>query len=445
LFPKSLRLSETERVKLMRERLDISLITSDFNRNSARDGTIAFTVAYTDRVSDKAFQVANEFMTLFLTEDVRSRTAGASNTTEFFETEAARLRQSVASIEAHISEFKSNNASALPEHLNMHLDMLERTNRDLATTQSSITQLEEESRFLQTQLVAGPTANNSLTLTLSQLERELATLRATYHDSFPEVQAKRDEIRSIKRQMAPSPVLQRLRTELADAELELTAIERTDEPDPELMKAAEDKVEAARVALSDQIAEESRKGSLDIAGAQIEGRLAVISTRIRMLGRQRKVTEEEIVNLETRIEKTPEVERGLATLTRDHENIFTEYQDVLSKQQDAQLAENLEINQQAEKFSILEPALRPEKPSSPDRLKLTVLAIFAALGAGAATAFSVEMLFSTVRGRNHIINIIDNHPIAVIPYIQNDENNRFSLPFIGNKKSAHTSAADAVS
>ena len=126
LFPRSLGLSETERVKLMRERLDVSLITSDFNRNAARDGTIAFTVAYTDRDDNKAFQVANEFMTLFLSEDVRSRTTGASNTTEFFEREATRLRDSVATIEERISEYKTSNANSLPEHLNMHLDMLER-------------------------------------------------------------------------------------------------------------------------------------------------------------------------------------------------------------------------------------------------------------------------------------------------------------------------------
>jgi protein tyrosine kinase modulator len=444
LFAKSLGLSETERVKLMRDRLDVSLITSDFNRNSGRDGTIAFTISYTDRKADKAFQVANEFITLFLTEDVRSRTAGASNTTEFFEREATRLREAVALIEERISVYKTDNSDALPEHLNMHLDMLERENRDLSTTQSAISQLEEEERFLQTQLIAGPATDNGLTQELARAESELARLRATYHDSFPEVQAKRDEIAAIKRQMAPSRNLQRLRDALADAELELTAVERNSEPDPAALSAAESKVETARLALSDRIAEESRKGSLDIAGVQLEGRLAVISNRIRMLTRQLASSEKEIADLEARISKTPGIERGLATLTRDHENIFREYQDILSKQQDAQLAENLEENQQAEKFSILEPALLPEKPSSPDRPKLIILALFAALAAGGGSAFAVEMLFSTIRGRNHLISIIDGHPIAIIPYIQNDESNRFALPFIGNRNRARPSTADAV-
>ncbi len=431
LFPRSLGLSETERVKLMRERLDVSLITSDFNRNAARDGTIAFTVAYTDRDANKAFQVANEFMTLFLSEDVRSRTTGASNTTEFFEREATRLRDSVAAIEARISEYKTSNADALPEHLNMHLDMLERANRDASDAQTSITQLEEEARFLETQLITGPTSDDSLSRELVRLESELARLRATYLDNYPEVVAKRSEIAAIRRQMAPSREIQTLRSTLAETELALTQIERNEDAAPEDLAMAERNVENARIALSDKIAEESRKGSSDIAGVQLEGRMAVINNRIRMQKRKLDTSNEQLADLESRISKTPEVERGLAALTRDHENIFREYQDVLAKQQDAQLAENLEENQQAEKFSILEPALRPEEPSSPDRPKLIILALFAALGLGGGTAFAVEMSFATIRGRNHLSNLIDSHPIAVIPYIASADKPRFSLPQIG--------------
>ena len=429
LFPRTMGLSESERVKLMRERLNVSLITTTANRNSSRDGTIAFTVAYTDRDANKAFLVANEFMTLFLSEDVRSRTTGASNTTEFFEREAARIRNAVAAIEERISDYKTQNSKALPEHLNMHLTMLERATRDFNSAQSTISQLEEEQRFLETQLISGASADNSLANEVARMEAELARLRATYHENYPEVQAKRDEIAALKRQMAPSAAIQRLRSALGQAEAALTAAERAETLDVNAIEAAVERVETARIALSDKISAESRKGSSDIAGVQIEGRIAIINNRIRMTSRQRDATEGQIANLQDRIAKTPDVERGLAALTRDHENMFREYQDILAKQQDAQLAENLEENQQAEKFSILEPALRPESPSSPDRPKLFVLAIFAALAAGGATAFTIELLFTTIRGRNHLSHLIDGHPIAVIPYIPSEDDKRFSLPF----------------
>lgn len=429
LFPRSMGLSETERVKLMRERLKLKLITTSFNRNSGRDGTIAFDISYTDRNANKAYLVANKFMSLFLDEDVRARTAGASNTTEFFIREAGRLRGMVADIEDQISKYKTENAEALPEHLNMHLDMLERARSDLSTSVSSIVQLEEEKRFLETQLISGAGSDNRLANELGRLEAELARLRATYHDNYPEVIAKKDEIAAIRRQMAPAKQIRELRDALAEAESNLNTIERKPETDHLAIQEAEKAVETARIALSDKISEESRKGAADIAGIQLEGRIAVVSNRIRMLNKQTESAQVKIADLEERVSKTPEVERGLAALTRDHDNVFREYQDVLAKQQDAQLAENLEDNQQAEKFSILEPALKPEKPSSPDRPKLIVLAIFAALAAGAAAAFGIEMMVSTIRGRNHISSLMDGHPIAVIPYIQGEKTRRFGLPF----------------
>jgi polysaccharide biosynthesis transport protein len=419
LFPRSLGLSESERVARMRDNLRVNLITSA-GRGNNRDGTIAFTVSYTDRDARKAFLVANKFMTLFLAEDVQARTAGASNTTEFFQREATRLRNAVAEMETRVSEFKAQNANALPEHLNMHLSMLERARGMLSTAESSITQLEEERRFLETQLISGASGDNGMSAELARLEAELARLRATYRDNYPEVVAKREEIASIKARMAPSADITRLRGALSDAEDKLTAAEKAETPDPEAIAAAEAEVNAAREALSSRISEETKKGASDISGVQIEGRIAVIENRIRMLTKQADETMTQISELEQRIARTPEVERGIASLTRDYQNIFSEYQDVLAKQQDAQLAENLEQNQQAEKFSILEPALQPDKPSSPDRPKLIILALFASLGIGGATALGVELLQSKLRGRSHLTGIIETQPIAVIPYIHSE-------------------------
>ncbi len=436
LFPRALGLSETERVKRMRNNLKVDLITTTANRGSG-DGTIAFTVAYTDQDPRKSYLVANKFMTLFLDEDVRTRTAGASNTTEFFERETTRLRNTVAQLEDRVSKYKAENSGALPEHLNMNLNMLERLQRELSTAQSSISQLEEERRFLENQLISGTNGDNSMSAQLAQLESDLARLRATYRDSYPEVAAKRDEIAALKSRMAPSREITRLRDALTNAEDELTSVERAAEPDAEAIAAAEANVEKARDALSQRITEETRKGSTDIAGVQLEGRIAVVENRIRMLNKQVNSTTQQISDLESRIERTPEVERGLAALTRDYENVFQEYQDILNKQQDAQLAENLEESQQTEKFSILEPALNPERPSSPDRAKLIFVALIFALGAGGATALGVELVKSRLRGRSHVANVLDGQPIAVIPYIHGENERRLRLPFSRKKSERH--------
>ena len=436
LFPKALGLSESERVNLMRQRLGVNLISTA--GRSGGDNTIAFTVSYTDPAPRNAFLVANEFMTLFLNEDVRVRTSGASNTTEFFEREATRMRNAVAELEGRVSKFKADNANALPEHLNLHLNMLERARNDLSNAQASIAQLEEERRFLETQLISGSAGDNAMTADLARLEAELARLHATYRDKYPEVIAKREEIASIRQRMAPSEAISRLRKELTAAEDKLTAVERTEEPGSEQVIAAEAVVESAREALSNKITEESRKGANDVTGVQLEGRIAVIENRIRMLTKRTEALELQIADLEQRIAKTPEVERGLSALTRDYQNMFTEYQSLLAKRQAAQLAENLEENQQAEKFSILESAQMPDKPSSPNRPKLIFAALFGALAVGGATALGIELLQSRLRGRTHLAHLLDGQPIAVIPYIRTENDNRprwpLAMPFGGKRK-----------
>jgi len=417
IFDDDQDLSDSARVNLMRSRVDVSLITIEGGRRVQQDGTIAFTVSYTDPSPDKAFQIANEFMTLFLREDVRTRTAGASNTTEFFDREAAKLRVAVSKIEKQLADYKAENADALPEHLDMHLDMLERATQNFNSARRSIAALEEEKRFLESQLVSGGGANNTLAQELSRLEAELARLRANYHDTFPAVQAKMDEIAAVKQQMAPSARFQELRRSLKAAEADLTDAERATPVSPEAVAAAEARVEAARDALSEQISEDTRRGALDTTGVQLEGRLALLDSRIRTTKRQAAAFEQDIAEYQRRIEMTPAVERDLTALTRDYENLFSEYQELLAKRQDAQLAENLEQDQRAEKFSILEAAVPPEKPSSPDRPKFIVVALMAALGAGGGVAMLAEGLFAKVRGREHLARILQDHPIAVVPYM----------------------------
>lgn len=435
LFPAALGLSESERVDRMRNRLKVDLINSGLRRPGVGENTIAFTVSYTDRNPDKAFQVANDIMTLFLEEDVRSRTVGASNTTEFFEREANRLRNAVAALETQIADFKKANGDALPEHRNLYLDMLERANADLSTTQTAASQLAEEQRFLENQMVAGAGADGGMAQELARLEAELARLRATYRDNYPEVIAKRDEIASIRAQMTPSREIRNLREALSDAERKLSDLENAATPDETAIAAAEREVEAARDALSDRITFESSNGAPASSNAQVEGRLAVVNNRIRMMRKDEKKAEARIATLEEQIGRIPEVERGLAGLTRDYDNLFREYQDVLAKQQDAQLSENLEENQQAEKFSILEPPLRPETPTSPNRPVLFLLALVTALGVGGAAAIAVELLLATVRGRNHLASLIGGAPIAVIPYIENG-NERSFVPSLKKRRSA---------
>lgn len=447
VFPRASGLSESARVQKMRDRLKISLITTDSQRsNVQRDNTIAFNVSYADGSPDRAFKVANEFMSLFLTEDVRSRTSGASNTTEFFAQETQRLKTSVDDLERRIADYKAANSTALPEHLNLHLDMLERTTRDLTANDASTAALEEETRFLETQLTsyfAGATSEDGPAKQLTALKSELAQLRAVYHDAHPNVQAVKDQMRALEGQLAPSREIRDLQSTLAKAESALTEVEKAEPADPAAIAAKRDELGRLQKQLSDRITQEANANGGDFLSAQLQARIAVANSRRAQLESQREEIKAAIADLQTRIARTPEVERGLQALTRDRDNLFNEYQEIVEKQQEAQLAENLEDNQKAEKFSILEPAMRPDKPTSPERLKLSVLAIFVAFAVGGAVAVGAELMSATIRGRAHLEKIIDGHPIAVIPLFGQDSASARKRLF-GSRAAPAAAAASAA-
>lgn len=432
LFPEKSRMSETERVKKMRDRLKLSLITANGARvGGQRDGTIAFTVSYVDRSPDKAFQVANEFMTLFLSEDVRTRTTGASNTTEFFKQEVARLSDAVDNIESKIAQYKSEHAGSLPEHLDLHLHMLEQANRDLAANDAAISSVDEELRFLQTQLTsyfAGANTEKGPASELADLKAQLVKLRSVYRDSHPNVKAVKDQIKALEAELQPSREIQNLQTALEKADKDLSDAEKTLKPDDPALEQKRAAVTDMQDRLTKRIEDEAKSGGGDFLSAQLQARIAVATSRRRALDEHGKELRDKIADLQARIANTPEVERGLQQLTRNYNNVSREYQEVLSKQEEAQLAENLEDNQKAEKFSILEPAQRPEEPSSPERMKLAILAFFASLAAGAATVVGAEFLFPTIRGRAHFEKLIGASPIAVIPHFERAGSQRRRLP-----------------
>lgn len=447
LFPRELGLSESERVELMRERLRINPITTQVNRRGRRgDGTIAFRVSYEDRAPNKAHEVANEFMSLFLSEDVRARTTAASDTTEFFTSEVKRLSTAVDTLEANISAFKIENAQALPEHLNLHLDMMERANRELNSTQATIAGHEEELGFMESQLsnvLSGAGGQEGPAQQIQALRSQLARLRATFTDANPSVRALQDEIRALERQMQPSAEIKKLTDELEEARTALNEAQAAATVDPAVVNEKRKAVETANERLSEQFTSESQNSNGNFLSSQLNARIASTRSRIDLAKARQVEIRAQVESLQARINQTPDVDRRLSALTRNYESLQREYQEVLSKQQAAELAENLEDNQKAEKFRVLEAAVRPEKPSSPERGKLSVLAIIAALGVGGIAALGAEMLFATIRGRNHLSKLIDDHPIAVIPYIKRENEKRPSMPF--TKKKAAKAPAIAAS
>ena len=104
LFPSQQRwMTSSQLLDLMRERTKLKLVDLELPTQQ-NNLTIAFILSFDYETAEIAAQVANELLTLVLSEDARNRTNRAAETTKFLEQETKRLQGVVASIEAKITE-----------------------------------------------------------------------------------------------------------------------------------------------------------------------------------------------------------------------------------------------------------------------------------------------------------------------------------------------------
>ena len=76
--------------------------------------------------------------------------------------------------------------------------------------------------------------------------------------------------------------------------------------------------------------------------------------------------------LQAHLNLTPVREQQLQEVTRDYDNAKTQYQSLLQKESQSELATNLEKRQLGEQFRVIDPASLPEKPVQPNALEFVL-------------------------------------------------------------------------
>ena len=96
---------------------------------------------------------------------------------------------------------------------------------------------------------------------------------------------------------------------------------------------------------------------------QIQSQLQANQLEIQNYQQRQKNIESQISDYQARLNLTPQTEQELADISRGYDESMTNYNSLLQKQMQSQLATSLEQRQQGEQFRILDPpslpAIRP--------------------------------------------------------------------------------------
>lgn len=155
----------------------------------------------------------------------------------------------------------------------------------------------------------------------------------------------------------------------------------------------------------------------NLDAARVRTRIEAAQSRIASLAEQKRQLTKKIEGYEAEILEAPQVERGLVTLMRDHDNARKKYEEIRAKEMGAKITESLEEENKAERFVLLEPPLMPEKPVKPNRKKIVALGVLLAPAGGGALVMLLEMLNQRVRGVGALESVVGKRVLVAVPFI----------------------------
>lgn len=356
--------------------------------------TVAFAVSYTTANPQVSMQVANTLAGLYIQENVKLREKQAVGTSDFLGSQLAEVRKKLADQEKRVTEYKERHMGELPEQRDANLRTLERLQSQLAGAQETHRRAAERRQQI-TQALAeidqgsGPAAATtappppagSTAARLNLLRQELAALLTKYSDRYPDVVYTKEQIRLIE-------------ARLAEEQAAMALPKQKDEKRSALRMAPTNPYVTSLMSQLDQANVEVKTGAEQIAGLQ-----------------------RQIATYEKRIENTPRREHELSLITRDYESTKELFRSLLGKREEAGIAADLEQRQKGENFRIMDPAVVPERPTGPNRVRLLLIGLVLALGASGAAVVLAENVDTSFRRVDEVRSKLPVPILAMIPRI----------------------------
>ena len=436
LYPDLAGMPAEARARL-RDHLDLSAedpqILESLLGTTRPEGALAFSVSFNDASPLVARDVANDLVSLYLSENREARREQASETIRFLTQEANRLDKEIAAREQRVAQFRTENAGALPELAESNRQLLDRAGRDLDAVEQEIRTLRERQSLYTSELgllsPSSPLTNEQGAPVLSPydrlrvLQREYLNLTSIYSPDHPDVLKKRRELEALA-QSTGLPAFDRatLESELQGQEDQLAAARDRYGPDHPDVRTLERSVEATRKALASTPVAPTRRMPTtpdNPAYIQKQAQLSETAVGLKAAIERRDALRRDYEDLTKRLQVTPEVERESSALTRGLEQLVEQYNNTQGQINQAQIARNLEEDPTSERFTVLEQPTIANSPSSPNRFAVLILSLAIAVALGAAVVAVAERSDQAVRNAQDVVDYLEMPPLVGIPYVEN--------------------------
>ncbi len=340
-------------------------------------GQDIYVIAFQDTDPKRARDVVQALLTNFMQNSLTADRSDSVQAQRFIQSQIGVYEKRLVEAEERLAEFKKKNVGLMPGEGGDYFVRMQTAQSALDSLEAEIAAVAQRKAELERQLegeeptfgLADPTksmgggGSTSVDGTIASFETQLEQLRLKLTDKHPDVvnvkktledlYRLRDEERARNRSLGGgssaasalqmNPVYQDMRMALSRAEVELASLRS-------------------------------------------------------QLGEKRSA----VGYLRRMIDTIPEVEAQLNRLNRDYEVVKRQHDALLERLESARLADQVQQDNEAVSFDILEPPREPLLPAAPNRLLLNLLAMLVGLGAGAFVAFVLNKLDPVFFSTSHL-------------------------------------------
>jgi polysaccharide chain length determinant protein (PEP-CTERM system associated) len=338
----------------------------------ARGRDNIFTISFEDKDPEMAKNVVQASLTVFIENTLGDNRVDADSAQKFLKNQIAEYENRLTNSESRLTEFKQKYSNMLPDQYGGYYNKLNIEKESLQAMELNLKEYETQLLSAKNQLSTIPSEKNS---TQNKIQTS-SSIRTSYDDRITELELALDALQLKYTDKHPDVV---------EGKKRLEHLER------QRSKEIEDYLTSSQNSDDNTIVTSQNPviQQLQIQVNQYENQVA--SIKVRVEDQRSKVTD-----LENKIHILPEIEAELIALDRGYNITKNKYEQLLNRQETAQLARQADETTNKIQFKVLDPPRAASAPSGPKRILLFILVTFIGVGSGVGISFLLSQLSPVV-------------------------------------------------
>ena len=318
-----------------------------------------FIVSIEDGSPEFSKKYINTLVTTYIQSNILSKTQDSNQANEFLTEQLALFKTKLDNSEDAIIKFRREQGVYFPTDETAELKEIKDYMRQIDEMGMSINSMEARRARLLNQLNSVPPTVDFMSQAgdknrYFELEGQLKSLQMRYTETYPEVVHLTTELQNLRHQLT------------------------NDEPGAMAQVTTMTSVNPLYQDLQQQIFE-------------VEGEISSLGSKKQHM--QEKVSQKEQV-----LRNVPTTQKKLGVLVQERDSYRQIYQELLARMGQSEISSQMEIGDKSASYRVVDPAILPKIPVSPNMARMILIAIAVGFGCAFGLIFLMESLDQTIRG-----------------------------------------------